>query len=106
MKMPECSSETFEKKSLKDTRIVFDKCGSNGFLPLRDTKSKSSCYIFSANTLKVNAIIVAVVILVFSTLKNTSLQILTPKSYDEHLRHVYMAVPPTPTPGMLQGIIR
>ena len=46
-----------------------------------------SCHIFRLNTLKGTAIIVTVVILDFSTLSGTNLQILTPKRYDEHPRH-------------------
>ena len=43
---------------------------------------------------KGTAIILTVVSVDFSTLSGTNLQILTPKRYDEHLRHFYMVVLP------------
>ena len=67
-------------------------------LPLRGTNSKQHMlyfyHILCLDALKGTAIILTAVILDFSTLSGTNLQILTPKRYDEHLRHFYMVVLP------------
>ena len=55
---------------------------------------------FRFNTLKGTVIILTVVILDFSTLSCTNLQILTPERYDEHSHHFDMEVPPSPRFGM------
>ena len=54
--------------------------------------SHSSCQ-FLFNTLKGTAITLPALILYYSTLSDTNQQILTPKRYDEHLRHFYREVP-------------
>lgn len=66
-----CSSEIFEKHS-KRCQNLFHQWGSNEFLP----RPKTYQY---RNTV----ISLTVVILDFSTLSGTNLQILTPKRYDE-----------------------
>ena len=72
----------FSNNTLKCSRISFDRRGPNIF--------------FRLITLKVTAIILTVVILGFSTLSSTNLQILTPKRYP---RYFYMGLPfPFPSP--------
>ena len=49
---------------------------------LHFTKSKSSCRILRLSTLNVTTIILTAVILDFSTLSSTNLQIVTPKNFN------------------------
>ena len=67
----------FSTNTLKDTRILFDGRSSNGFLPLIGTSYKFRTYIFSAQYPKSTAINLRVVILDFSTLSGTNLQMVT-----------------------------
>ena len=54
---------------------------------------------FSAQSCpKGTAVTLTMVILEFSTLSGTNVQILSPKRYNEHLRHFYMGAPPPPSP--------
>ena len=53
----------------------------------------SSCHVL-VNTLKGTAITLPEVILYYSTLNGTNLQISTPKNYDENPWHLYRGVPP------------
>ena len=55
----------------------------------------SSCHVL-LNTLKCTTIALPEVILYYSTLSGTNLQILTPKRYDKHPHHFYKGVPPPP----------
>ena len=56
-------------------------------------KAHSSCHVV-LNTLKGTAITLSEVILYYSTVSGTNLQILTPERYDEHSRNFYRGVPP------------
>ena len=58
----------------------------------------SSCHVL-LNTLKgtCTAITLPEIILYYSTLSGTNLQILTPKRYDKHSRHFYREVPHGPS---------
>ena len=61
-----------------------------------------SVAFFRLNTLKGTVIILALVILDYSTLRGTNRQILTPEKYDVHPRHFYTGAPlplhPPPPP--------
>ena len=82
------------KNTLKGTRISFDKRGLNIFLRLRGANFKQhekySVIFFRLNTLKGTAIILTMVLLDFSPLNGTNLQILTLKRYDEQACHFYI----------------